>query len=49
MSTLENRLSENDRNIKKVETNVVKEGKTKAQKEGENRKLFDNLQESIAL
>ena len=49
MKTLENKMNDNDRNIKKVETGMVKETKSKAQKEEENLKLFDNLQESIAL
>lgn len=42
-------MNDNDKNIKKVETGMVKETKSKAQKEEENLKLFDNLQESIAL
>lgn len=49
MKTLENKMNDNDKNIKKVETGMVKETKSKAQKEEENLKLFDNLQESIAL
>ena len=49
MKTLETRLTDNDKHIKKVETGIVKENKTKGIKESENRKLFDNLQESIAL
>jgi len=49
MGTLENRLNDNDRNIKKMETGMVKETKTKVEKEQENHHLFSNLQESIAL
>jgi len=49
MSTLESRLHENDAHIKKMETGFVTERKTKVQKEQENRQLFANLQESIAL
>ena len=49
MSTLEGRLNENDKHIKKVETGIQKEAKSKTAQEVENRKLFENLQESIAL
>ena len=49
MSTLEKRLDENDKHIKKVETGIEKEAKSKTAKDKENRELFNNLQESIAL
>ena len=43
MKNLEGRLNEKDRHIKKVETGFVKEHQSKAAKETENRKLFENL------
>ena len=49
MKNLETRLNDNDKHIKKVETGFVKEKQTKVVTETENRKLFENLQESIAL
>lgn len=49
MNTLESRLNENDKHIKKVETGIVKDARTKDEKEQENKQLFSNLQESIAL
>ena len=49
MNTLESRMNENDKHIKKVETGIVKDAKTKDEKEQENKQLFSNLQESIAL
>lgn len=49
MKNLETRLNDNDKHIKKVETGFAKEKQTKVVTETENRKLFENLQESIAL
>ena len=49
MTALEGRLNENDKHIKKVETGIQREAKSKTAQEVENRKLFENLQESIAL
>ena len=49
MSNLEGRLNDNAKHIKKFETGIVKENQTKVVKEKENRQLFENLQESIAL
>lgn len=49
MKELEQRLSENDKQIKKVETGMAKETKSKAQADEENKQLFTRLQESIAL
>ena len=49
MKNLETRLNDNDKHIKKVETGFVKEKQTKVVTETENRQLFENLQESIAL
>eukprot|EP00354_Favella_ehrenbergii_P007189 CAMPEP_0170459400 /NCGR_PEP_ID=MMETSP0123-20130129/6109_1 /TAXON_ID=182087 /ORGANISM="Favella ehrenbergii, Strain Fehren 1" /LENGTH=60 /DNA_ID=CAMNT_0010723989 /DNA_START=149 /DNA_END=331 /DNA_ORIENTATION=- len=37
MNTLETRLNNNDKHIKKVETGIVKENATKVEKEHENR------------
>ena len=49
MKTLETKLSDNDKQIKKVQTGIVQENQTKEQKDKENMSLFENLQESIAL
>ena len=49
MKTLETKLSDNDKQIRKVQTGINQEIQTKEQKDKENMHLFENLQESIAL
>lgn len=49
MKSLEGRLNDNDKHLKQVETGIIKEKKTKVEKEEANKSLFNNLQESIAL